>query len=1035
MIWNFCIRRPVLTVVVFLVFAIFGVYGFLQMPVQENPDVDFPIISVDVVLAGAAPEVLESEVIEPLEAEINTIEGLRTLNSTAREEVASIVAEFELWRDIDIAAQDVRDAIERSRRNLPEDADPPVVRKIDLNAQPIMWIALTGDERWDDVRLTEYADNVLRQRLETVRGVGQIRVGGQRKYAVRIRMDPELLAAHHLTVQDVIDTVQRENVDIPSGRIEGGQREFLVKTRGQFNDAEPFNDLIVAYRDGAPVRIRDIGEAVDGIENDRQIARFTGETSAGLGIVPQTGANVVEVADGVLERVEESSRDFPAGLQYRISTDSSEYIRENIRDLILTIFVATALVIFVVLLFLRSFKGTIVAGLAIPVSLLIGLAVINQFGFTINVLSMLALILVIGIVVDDAIVVLERCVFHLEKGSDPIPAARMGATEMAFPTIANSLALGAVFLPVAFTGGLIGRFFLEFGVTVAVTVFASTLVALTLTPMLCSRLLKPNSGRSFVIFRPVEWFLHRFENAYHATLRLAFKARPITILAGIGAFALGMWAVVNVESEFAPMEDRSQLLIIFETAVGTPLNRTDEFAKKIEIVLAEMDEVSHQFLAIGLSQGGPGEVNRGLSFVRLVPRSQRERHQEDIMQELRGRLSEIPDGRAFVAELTPGGLDDSPVAIVLQHPDLEMLAQVQDDVMQWMRNRSDMYVGVRTNLELDNPQVDVHIDRDRAAEMGVSVSEISNTLRFLLGSPTISYIERAAERYEVIPEVLGRGRLDPGVIEGLYVRNAHGELISLGHLVRTEETIGPSEISRYNRMRAATISSDIPPGVALGTAVDELREHVESVMAEGMSYEVAGQSEMFEESFFYLTLALAFSIVFIYLVLAAQFESFLLPLTIMAALPLATVGAFGSLWLLGMPFSIFAFIGLIMLLGLVTKNSILLVDYTRVLMARGQDPIDAAVNAGKERFRPVVMTAVSTMLGMMPLALGFGAGGEVRAPLGVSVAAGLFSSTALTLLVIPVLFSYTVQMRQAVVNFFSVTETGSRATATREATA
>jgi multidrug efflux pump len=1010
MIWNFTIRRPVLTIVVFVIFAIFGAYGALQMPVQEQPDVDFPIVSVTVALAGAAPEVIETEVIDPLEAEINTIEGLRTLRSSSREQGGNITAEFELWRDIDLAAQDVRDAVERARRRLPPDAEPPIVQKVDIGSQAIMWVALIGDERWDDARLTDYADQVMRQQLESLKGVGRVQVGGERKYAVRIRLDPAQLAAHHMTVQDVIERIREENVDIPSGRIEGSKREFLIRTRGQFSAAEPFNDLIIAHRDGSPIRLSDLGEAVDGIEEDRRVARFTGEKSVGLGIVRQTGANVVEVASLVRERVEELSHTFPAGLEYRISTDGSVYVRENIRDLVLTILLATALVVGIVLVFLQSVRGTIVAAIAIPTSLLIGLAVINTFGFSINVLTMLGLILVIGIVVDDAIVVLERTYWHMENGADPVPAARVGTTEMAFPTIANSLALGAVFLPVAFTGGLIGRFFLEFGVTVAITVFASTLVALSLTPMVSSRILRYSPKRPLV-FRPIEFALRRLERAYTATLNVAFRLRPVTILIGVGAFALGIAAAMNVRTEFSPMEDRSQLMVIFETSEGSTLGVTDQFARKIEGVLFETEEVSHWFLAIGLSRGGPGQANRGISFVRLLPRHQRERHQEQIMQDLRQRLSAIPDGRAFVIELVPGGMGGSPIEAVIQHPNLETLDDLQQRVMAWMREQPDWYVGVRSDLELANPQVELTVDRDRAAEMGVSVADVSNTLRFLFGGPEISRIVRDAKQYDVIPDVLARGRLDPSAIADLYVRTNEGDLVSLEHLVRTVENVGPSEINRYNRMRSATISAQTPPGVALGDAVERLEEFLREELPADARHDLAGFAEMFAESFYYLTIALVLSIVFIYLVLAAQFESFLLPIAIMMALPLATTGAFGSLWLLDMPLSIFAFIGLIMLLGLVTKNSILLVDYTNVLIARGYSTLDAAKAAAKDRFRPVLMTAFSTMLGMMPLAVGFGAGGEVRAPLGVSVAAGLFTSTALTLIVIPVVFSYTVQFR------------------------
>jgi hydrophobe/amphiphile efflux-1 (HAE1) family protein len=880
-----------------------------------------------------------------------------------------------------------------------------------LGAQAIMWITLTGDERWDAVRMTEYAENVLKQRLETLRGVGQIRIGGRRKYAVRIRLDSARLAAHQLTVQDVVRTVQVNNADIPSGRIEGGRREFLIQTRGQFSEAAPMNQLVVAYRNGAPIRIRDVGEVVDGVEDDRQLARFAGEMAVGLGVIKQADANTVQLAASLRRRLAEIEKDFPPGLRYTIATDNSEYIQESIRDLWLTIFMATGLVMFVVLAFLRSGRGTIITLLAIPTSLLIGLAGISVLGFSINVLSMLGLILVIGIVIDDAIVVLERSYLHMEEGAEAEPAARVGTTEVAFPAVANTLSLAAVFIPVAFTGGLIGRFFMEFGLTVAITVFASTFVALTLTPMLCSRLLRVPE-RHGLVFRVSEQMFRGLEWIYRMVLAAAFRARWLTILLGVAAFVVGMLALANINREFAAEEDRNSFMLIFETPQGSTLAETDAYARRIEQVLAETPEVSHQFLVLGLSRGGgPGQPNSGMAFVRLTPRQERQRHQVEVMQDLRVRLNTIPAGRAFVTELSPGGVGGSPVEVVLQHSNLETLARQQEAVMDWMFSQPEWFVGVRTNLELNNPQVDVTIHRDKASQMDISVADISNTMRFFFGGPTISTIERDAERYDVITEASGRGAMNPASLRDIYVGGPDQRLVSLDNLVDLEETIGPSQIHRYNRMRSATISSQVPPGVAMGEAVARLEEYLQRELPPGAQYELTGLSQIFEESFYYLSITVVFSIIFIYLVLAAQFESFIHPLTIMAALPLATIGAFGGLWLLGLSFNVYAFIGLIMLLGLVTKNSILVVDYANVLMARGRDPLTAAKESAAVRFRPVLMTAFSSILGMLPIAAGFGAGGEARMPLGISVAGGMLTSTLLTLLVIPVMYTLVAQLQ------------------------
>jgi hydrophobe/amphiphile efflux-1 (HAE1) family protein len=996
----------VLTIVVFLALAIFGARGWQQMPLRENPDVEFPVVSVNVVFPGAEPEVIETEIVEVLEEEINTVEGLKTLTATAREQVGAIRAEFELWRDIDVATQDVRDAVNRAQRDLPDGIEAPVVSKIDPDAFAIMWITLTGDQRWDAVRLSNYADEELKPKIENLRGAGRVIVGGERRYAVRVRLDPEKLAAHRVTVREVVEAIRANNVDIPSGRVESVSREFLVKTRGQFADAAPLNDIIVASRPGGAVRLSDVGRAVDGVENDRQIARFSGEITVGLGIVKQSGANAVELADRVKRRMQEAAANFPSGLEYRIAADDSIYIEQSIRDLITTIGIAALLVLFVVLAFLRNFWGTIIVAASIPTSLFVGSAGMNALGFSANNLTMLGLILAIGIVIDDAIVVLENTYRHIEEGAEPRPAARVGVTEVAFAAIANTLSLAAVFIPVAFTAGLIGRFFFEFSLTVAVTVFASTLTALTLTPMLCSRLLRRKKKQGY-IWRLSERHLQAIESAYARVLGKALALRWLTILLALAALGAGAYMFTGLTTEFSPSVDRSQFIVSFETPEGSTISRTLEYSKRLERVLEDMAEVEHFFMAIGLSQGGgPGKVNDGISFVRLIPRGQRERHQELVMQELRGRFAAIPGGRAFVVSGGAGpGQGGAPVQLVLQNPDLDRLAEEQERVMSWMRGRPEL-IGVNSNLAMNKPEMNVTVLRDKAGDLGVSVADISNTLRFLLGEPDVSEIERGSERYEVIPEIRAKGGMVPQAIEGLYVRTASGELTSLGNLVRIEEAIGPSEIHHFNRRRSATISASTPPGTALGEALESLTAHLDETLPEGFDYTFTGTTQDFQESFYYLSITLIFSVVFIYLVLAAQFESFVQPLMILVALPLAGVGAVAGLYLLGLPLGIFAFIGFIMLMGMATKNAILMIDYTNVLRGRGrEDPREAATEAARLRFRPVVMTTVSTVLGLMPIALGFGAGGEARAPMGVAVVCGLTLTTLLTLVVLPVVYT------------------------------
>jgi len=1005
MLWDFFIRRRVFAIVVFVVIAIFGVWGFFQMPVRENPDVEFPIVSVNVVLLGAEPEVIESEVIEPLEEEVNTVEGLKELTATAREQVGVITAEFELWRDIDIAVQDVRAAVDRARRELPDAAQAPIVRQIDPDAQAVMWIALRGDRRWDAVRLTRYADEQIKEQIESIRGVGRVRLGGARRYAVRIELDPERLAAHRVTVADVVATVRRNNVDIPSGRIESDQVEFLVKTQGQFASAEPFNELIITAREGSPVRIGDVGRAVDGVENDRQTARFKREMSVGLGIIKQSDANTVALAEAIRRRMRELAEQFPTGLQYEIAADSSTYINESINSLLLTIAIATALVMLVVLSFLQSGWGTVIVGLAIPSSLLGGVAFMYAMGFSVNNLTMLGLILAIGIVIDDAVVVLENSFRHLEQGDQPRAAASTGTGEVAFPSIANTLSLSAVFVPVAFTAGLIGRFFYEFGLTVAATVFASTFTALTLTPMLASRLLRAKKHQS----RVADWLergLSGLDRLYRMILNAALGHRVLTLLLALVALVLGVLAFTRLSTEFAPNVDREQFIIQFEVPEGSTLKRTDRFARKIEARLAEHPEISHFFVAIGLSRGaGPGKVNEGICFVHLTPRQQRAHHQTEIVDQLRGELGRLPGGRVYIIQLSATAVAlEADLQLVLQHPRIEALARRQAKVMQWMREETPL-TDIRSDLQLNKPQVEVSIRRDKASQMGVSVAAISNTLRYLLGEPEISEIEQGSERYEVIPEITQAGRMRPEQIGDLYVRAKDGALVSLENLVDLGETIGPSEIHHFDRIRSATISAATPPHVALGDVIRQIESRLDETLPPAFQYTFTGPSRDFQESFYYLTVTIAFSVVFIYLVLAAQFESFLQPLVILLTLPLAAVGAFAALDLLDMPLGIYAYIGLIMLAGMATKNAILMIAYTNTLIERGQGTIEAARNAARVRFRPVIMTTISTVLGIMPIALGFGAGGEARAPMGTAVAAGLSATTLLTLVVIPVVYT------------------------------
>jgi hydrophobe/amphiphile efflux-1 (HAE1) family protein len=1005
MIWNLAIRRPVLTIVAFAVIGIFGVWGYRKMPLRENPDVEFPVVSVNVVLPGGEPEVIETEIVDPLEEEINTVEGLKKLTSTARAQVATITAEFELYRDVKVATQDVRDRVDRARRELPDGIEAPIVRQLDPDARPVLWIALQGDERWDPVSLSQYADETLKERLENLRGVGRVVVGGKRRYAVRIRLDPHRLASHHLEVEDVVRAVQANNVDIPAGRVESRNREFLVKVHGQLSRPEQINRIIVTQREGDDIRVGDLGEAYAGVENDRQSASFLGEQAVGLGIVKRSEANTVALARAVRGRMEQLAPDLPPGLEYTIATDDSEYVEASIRDLLFTIFLATALVVLVVLVFLRSGWGTLITSLSIPASLLAGMFMMNLLGFSLNTLTMLGLILAIGIVVDDAVVVLESAKRSVDAGRQPRPAARVGTTMVAFPAIANSVALGAVFLPVAFTAGLIGRFFFEFSLTVALTVFASTFTALTLTPMLCSRLLKPNRDQGRIA-RRLDRRIQQLRGAYGRVLQGAMAHPILTLSIAAGAMAGSLLLASDLSTEFLPDVDRSQFMISFEMPEGSTLRATQTQAREIQNVLEKRRDVQHYFTVLGLSRGaGPGRVNYGVTFVRLRPRDQRRLHQSRVAQQLRRELEEIPMGRAQVVESGGSAISQgAEVQLVLQHPSRDQLARRQKKVMAWMRDQ-DLFTGVNSDLKLNKPKLHVRPRRDQASEKSVTVADLNRVLQYILGEPDISDVQRGTERYEVIPEIVLKGRMVPEMLRSLYVRTQSGQLVSVSDLVSTSEGVGPSAIHHFNASPSATISASTPPGVSLGQAVGKLEQQLQQQLPHRFDYTFAGRSRDFQESFRNLLLTIALAVLFIYLVLSAQFESFLQPLLILIAMPLAGVGAFTALWLLDMPLGIVSFIGLIMLAGMATKNAILMVDYSNVLHARGLSRREAARKAADVRFRPVIMTTLSTVLGIAPIALGFGSGGEARAPMGVAVAFGLMATTLLTLVFLPVLYA------------------------------
>ncbi len=1000
---DLAIRRPVLTTVFTAAILVVGFVGYRSLPVRELPDIDYPIVSVTTILPGASPEVVETEVTEVLEEEINAIEGIKTLTSVSGEQTSLITAQFQLGRDINVALQDVRDKVSELRGELPDDVEEPVVEKLDPEAFPIIWLPLSNPAL-DDTEVDDYADNVLKEDLQTLPGVGSVILGGEKRFAVRVRLDPGKLAAYDLTVVDVQRALQSENVDIPSGRIESTEREFTVRTEGELPTPKSFNDLIVAWRDGTPIRLGDLGVAEAGVENERTLARYDGQPTVGLGIIKQSDANTVAVSDEVLSEVDRLRPQLPPGYSLDVAVNNAEFIEHSLSEVQQTLLIAFGLVVLVVFVFLRSGWATIIPSLAIPVSLVGTFAALYALDFSINTLTLLALTLAIGIVVDDAIVVLENVYRHMEEGLDRKAAARRGTSEIAFAVLAISLTLVIVFLPIAFVSGVVGRLFREFGLSVAVSVLISAFVALTLTPMLCSRFLRLGGGGNR-LYRFIEWTLEATTRGFRRSLEWALGRRLLVVFAAIAAFAGAVWVMRGMGREFVPPEDRSGFLVQVSAPEGSTLDYTDRYLREIEHRVEGIDGVQSYFSAIGLSIGGPAKVSEGILFVRLAEQQDRSRDQFQIMSELRRKVADLAGVQIFViapSALNAGSLG-KPLQFVLQSRDLDQLSKVSETMLERARKIPGL-VDVDTNLDLNKPQLTVTIDRNRAAALGLTVRDVAGALQVLFGGRDVTKFKRGNERYDVVVQLEKSYRATPQALQQVYLRGSGGELVQLASVIHVQEGVGPAQINHYDRRRSVTLDANLQ-GIPLGTGLERVEALADEVLPAGFTTAVAGQSEDFRESAQSLLLSLLLAIVGIYLVLAGQFESFVHPFTIMLALPFALVGAVVALAALGMTLNVYSFIGIIMLMGLVVKNSILLVDYANTLRERGDAMREAVVDAAAVRLRPILMTSVSIIFGVLPIALALGAGAESRRPLGVAVVGGMVVSTALTLYVVPVFYT------------------------------
>ncbi len=1009
------IRRPVLATVMSITIVLFGIIGYTYLGVREYPSIDPPIISVSTSYVGANADVIESQITEPLEEQINGIAGIRSLTSVSRDGRSSISAEFDVTVDIEAAANDVRDRVSRAQRSLPADVDPPTVSKADADAFPILFLSVKSDKR-NLLELSDIAQNTFKERIQTIPGVSQVGIWGERRFSMRLWMDPAKLGAYKITPLDIRNALARENIELPSGRIEGSNTELTVRTLGRLSTVEEFNNLIIRESDKVIVRFRDVGYAELYPENDRSILRRDGIPMVGVVVIPQPGANHIQIADEFYKRVEQIKKDLPGDISLAIGFDVTKYIRNSISEVQETILLAFALVILIIFFFLRDWRTTIIPIIAIPVSLIGTFFIMYLANFSINVLTLLGIVLAIGIVVDDAIVVLENIYRKVEGGMHPVEAGIKGTSEIFFAVISTTVALASVFLPIMFLQGITGRLFVEFGVVIAGSVIISSFVALTLTPMLSSRILKQREKHSWFYYKTEPFFIW-LEKSYRNTLDSFMKKRWLAFVIMAGSVLLIYIVGSNLESELAPIEDRGEVRIQSTMPEGTSYEMMDNYIMNMTRTVQDAVPESDAVISVTAGGGGGGSSNSGFVRVVLKERDKRKRSQQEVSDQLTGIASKLNDARSFVVQSQSistrrGGL---PVQYVIQAPDIERLREVIPKFLEEAQN-DPTFANVDINLKFNKPEILVEINRTKARELGVSALDIAQTLQLAYSGQRFGFYVMNGKQYSVIGQVFRENRNKPLDLASLYVRNNRGELIQLDNLITMKERSSPPQLYRFNRYASATVSASLSPGKTIGNGIDAMDRIAKKVLDEKFSTALEGASKDFVESSSSLLFTFMLALILIYLTLSAQFESFRDPFIIMFTVPLAIAGAVLSLWYFGQTLNIFSQIGQIMLIGLVTKNGILIVEFANQKKAQGLSVIDAVKEAARLRLRPILMTSLSTVLGTLPIALALGAGSESRVSMGIAVIGGLIFSTILTLFVIPAIYSYFSEKTKTVSN-------------------
>lgn len=995
------IKRPVLATVMSLLLILVGLISYDRLPVREYPEIDEPIVTVTTTYPGASAEIIESQITQPLEDALSGIEGIEYITSSSREERSQITVTFQISRDVDIAANDVRDRVGRTRRLLPDEIDEPTVAKVEADAQPIIWLAISSDKQ-TPLEVSDYADRFIKDKLQILPGVAEVMFSGERKYAMRIWLDRARLAAYNLTTQDIEDALRAQNVEIPAGRIESTEREFSVLSETDMKTVPQFENLILRQQEGYPVRLRDVARIELGAEDVRRITRFNGASAIGLGIVKQSTANPLEVSKALYKVLPEIEANVPEGMKINVAYNSSIFIDQSIKSVYHTIVEAAVLVALVVFFFLRTFRATIIPLVTIPISLIGCCAMMLALGFSINTLTLLAMVLAIGLVVDDAIVMLENIYRHIEEGKPPIEAAMVGAKEITFAVLAMTITLAAVYAPIGFMEGRTGRLFTEFALTLAGSVIVSGFVALSLTPMMCSRLLKHEEKHNW-FYRISEKFLNRVAERYEAMLGGVLRMRPVILLIAIAAAAVGGFLFTVIPSELAPIEDRGTIISIATGPEGASLDYTDKYVRQIETLVNEIPEVDRVFAIVGSPL-----VSNGRVITRMVDWDKRDRKQQQMTSELAPKMKNIAGVTAFPTNPPSLGqrAGSKPIQMVI------MSTASYAEIDRWSQQIIDKvsdYPGLaalETDLKLNKPQLRVDVDREKTSDLGLDAGVLGRTMETMLGGRQVTRFKREGKQYDVMVQIEDVDRQNPQDITNIYVRGNNDEMIPLSNLVKVSESVSPRELTHFNKLRAVTLTGNMGEGYSLGEVLKHLESVADEVLPANAQVDYNGESREFKKSSNSLYVTFVLALGFIYLVLAAQFESFKDPFIIMLTVPLSIAGALLALFLTDGTLNVYSQIGLVTLIGLITKHGILIVEVSNQLQEQGRDKITAVREAAALRLRPILMTTGAMVLGALPLALAQGAGAETRQSIGWVIVGGMSVGTFFTLFVIPAVYSY-----------------------------